>query len=621
MRELFYKISGEIRYIKYFINIFIYFYVCASFSLGAEPQVPKAFDLIETTEGALADSYLQVIEDPGLQYDIDYIASKEAHNKFKYVRFANLGLRDFDTAIWVRLPLQNSTDSPITRYLEFQYSLLRHIQLYIPDPQKENGFHVKKSGYHTPMEERDVRQGKLTFEVETPPRAVQFVYMRIIADDFINISIKVWPFKALLNHLYWMEKFWGVFYGIIIAMIFVNACIWILSRYPPYIIYVFYLMIIFMIQYQYNGHHLPGIWPSPVWKNGNVGTVYAAYAIGVIFAISFLQLKKHFPTFTKLLYGLATVLFSVVFLSFFVKTTIFKVAVPYNVTIIFSLYIVLAILLIRKRFVPAYYYLAGLLLIFSGAIVLVMALQGVIPANKFTMVSFAMGALAELFVFSFGLIYQFTRYQSENYSLRYKNYRNRAFPHFLFNSLDSIHGVIEENRLSKAKKLITQLTEIYRFITYKGLGETISLKDELEFCESYMAIMNTRHENMITYKYSVEKEVNKVEIPPFLVQSFLENAIKHGFDGLSELKVEVSVFGNSKGGVNIVIKNNGRPLEEKSIQGGTLESVNSLLEILYEKTELTYKNGEDGEVFVTISFAKKRPGKSFYSKKSDFLPD
>lgn len=100
-------------------------------------------------------------------------------------------------------------------------------------------------------------------------------------------------------------------------------------------------------------------------------------------------------------------------------------------------------------------------------------------------------------------------------------------PHFLFNSMNSIRGMIFEDK-ELAKELIDKLTELFRYNLSSNQKITASLEDELRVCEFYLDIEQTRLEERLLIEIFIEPELLKLQVPTMGLLTLLENAIKHG---------------------------------------------------------------------------------------------
>ena len=121
-----------------------------------------------------------------------------------------------------------------------------------------------------------------------------------------------------------------------------------------------------------------------------------------------------------------------------------------------------------------------------------------------------------------------------------KMLRYQINPHFLFNVLNSIYTLIDENT-EKAKKLVIDMSEYYRY-TLNKQQHTVSIEKEVESITKYLEIQKTRFEEDFQYEISVEEAVKSVMIPSFLIHLLIENAVKYGTKTVKEkLIIRLSV--------------------------------------------------------------------------------
>src|SRR5687768_3186176 len=111
--------------------------------------------------------------------------------------------------------------------------------------------------------------------------------------------------------------------------------------------------------------------------------------------------------------------------------------------------------------------------------------------------------------------------------LELKTIKAHINPHFIFNSLNSIRALIDENP-PRARTAITELSNILRSSLSTDKGETVSFNDELKIVRDYLALENMRFEDRLKIEYDVEEETLSQQVPPMMLQTLVENAIKHG---------------------------------------------------------------------------------------------
>lgn len=105
--------------------------------------------------------------------------------------------------------------------------------------------------------------------------------------------------------------------------------------------------------------------------------------------------------------------------------------------------------------------------------------------------------------------------------------RHQVSPHFLMNTLNNIHSLIDLNR-EDAKDAVIRLSTMMRYLLYDTSQGQTSLKKEIGFIESYISLMQLRFSKHVTVKLEIPDEIPDIIIPPMLFISLLENAFKHG---------------------------------------------------------------------------------------------
>jgi sensor histidine kinase YesM len=121
-----------------------------------------------------------------------------------------------------------------------------------------------------------------------------------------------------------------------------------------------------------------------------------------------------------------------------------------------------------------------------------------------------------------------TAHKAENLAkdVQLKMLRYQINPHFLFNVLNSIYTLIDENT-EKAKKLVIDMSEYYRY-TLSKQQQTVSIEKEIDSILKYLEIQKTRFEDDFQYEIHVDESVKQILIPTFLIHLLVENSIKYG---------------------------------------------------------------------------------------------
>jgi len=106
-------------------------------------------------------------------------------------------------------------------------------------------------------------------------------------------------------------------------------------------------------------------------------------------------------------------------------------------------------------------------------------------------------------------------------------------PHFMFNSLNNIRGLILEDA-TRARDMITRLSEMLRYSLTKNDVNTVSIKEELQTVDNYIEISKIQFEERLQFNINVNPETLNISIPPMIIQMLIENAVKHGIGNLKQ---------------------------------------------------------------------------------------
>ncbi|MCP4215935.1 MAG: hypothetical protein GY765_14875 [bacterium] len=123
-----------------------------------------------------------------------------------------------------------------------------------------------------------------------------------------------------------------------------------------------------------------------------------------------------------------------------------------------------------------------------------------------------------------------------------KALKNQINPHFLFNALNSINALVTIDP-EKAREMIASLAEILRYVLHSSETDFVSLKQEMDFIETYLAIEKSRFREKLQLEISVDANLGDILVPPVIFQPLVENAVKHGIEKLprgGQIRIEVT---------------------------------------------------------------------------------
>ena len=237
----------------------------------------------------------------------------------------------------------------------------------------------------------------------------------------------------------------------------------------------------------------------------------------------------------------------------FVRYNIAKAMVNWGVSLFFTIFhwsaLRAIIILIRKRYPEIKHSFTRIVLFFVSILVSVTAIDSIgniflsyifnqdynpVPKSRLIMpiilISMMTVAIYEAVYFYIKLkksIREEEQAKSAIVQAQLNTLRNQARPHFLFNSLNTLRDIIDQNSKDDAKKFVDKLSGVYRFILDSGNANLISLRKELEFAKSYIHIQSERFGDNLILNWNIAENVLDKMIAPMSIQLLLENAIKH----------------------------------------------------------------------------------------------
>jgi LytS/YehU family sensor histidine kinase len=160
--------------------------------------------------------------------------------------------------------------------------------------------------------------------------------------------------------------------------------------------------------------------------------------------------------------------------------------------------------------------------------------------------------------------------------------KSQLNPHFMFNAMNSIRALIDENP-QKAKEAVTQLSNILRQTLTLEKNKLISFNDEMTLVKDYLSLEKIRFEERLNFELHIDEASSQYKIPPMLLQTLVENAIKHGISKLTEggiVIITTKQIENKK--LQIEISNTGsyNP-DENPLSGYGLENTRNRLAFVF----------------------------------------
>jgi two-component system LytT family sensor kinase len=164
--------------------------------------------------------------------------------------------------------------------------------------------------------------------------------------------------------------------------------------------------------------------------------------------------------------------------------------------------------------------------------------------------------------------------------LQLQTIKSHINPHFIFNALNSIRALIDENP-SRARQAITELSNILRNSMLADKVETVSLSKELSIVKDYLALEEIRFEERLKVNYNLEEDTLEQPVPPMMLQTLVENAIKHGI-GKSMKGGEVTILSRFEEDVHYIgVINTGQINGVYNESGFGIEGTKNRLKLMF----------------------------------------
>jgi two-component system, LytTR family, sensor kinase len=164
--------------------------------------------------------------------------------------------------------------------------------------------------------------------------------------------------------------------------------------------------------------------------------------------------------------------------------------------------------------------------------------------------------------------------------LELKTIKSHINPHFIFNALNSIRALIDENP-SRARDAITELSNILRSSMQSENLETVPLQRELNIVKDYLALEHIRFEDRLQVEYDIDEDTLNQPVPPMMLQTLVENAIKHGISKYENGGI-VKIISDFRGkNHELIVRNTGKLNGGINKEGFGLHSTASRLGLLF----------------------------------------
>lgn len=199
-------------------------------------------------------------------------------------------------------------------------------------------------------------------------------------------------------------------------------------------------------------------------------------------------------------------------------------------------------------------------------------------------------------------------------SAKFESLKNQLDPHFLFNSLNVLTSLIEENP-KQAEKFTTKLSKIYRYVLTQKSEDLVLVTDELKFAKTYMDLLKMRFEDAVIFQIPDNLSNENLKIIPLSLQLLLENAVKHNTI-TSNKKLEIKIYEDNG---YLIIQNNSNPKSnlEKSTKVG-LKNIIDRYSLVTRKQVIIENNNKIFKVKLPLLIQKTNTMNTSYNREEKY---
>lgn len=376
--------------------------------------------VLETGDDGARDiggHHLQYFEDPTKALSIQDVLKRGYGDHFLLNENSVPNLGFTNSSIWLRFRVWNNSDRPMERKLEIKNPNLDLLQVY-----SVRGGEVRTlgiAGDYFKFSQRPVDHRYFQFPVRLKAGEQALYYLRIDNNgEQLHIPIRLWSEQRLTKRDYYEQYLFGMYYGIILFVFFLNLFMYIFIREQSNLYYLLYVIGLALLQMALSGYAFEFLWPGNTFLANHSLPFLASISVFflLLFTTTFLNTKQLLPRihiFFKIMTGIIflNVICSLINTAFFLKLSIIVIN---SVTLFLNFFIIpVAIVILRKGFKPATYFAMAFIVLIFGVFGFVLKNFGVLPSNVYTDYGIQIGSSLEVILLSFAIVDKFKRFRDE----------------------------------------------------------------------------------------------------------------------------------------------------------------------------------------------------------------
>jgi two-component sensor histidine kinase len=582
-------------------------------------------------------THFEYLEDCTGSLTLRDVTSGTAAKDFRQARSRRLNFGYSQCAYWVRLEVMGQGEIGGEWLLTVKNSRAEHVDFH------RDGA-IVRSGSTVPMSRRQVPSRYPVFELGQMPAQATTLFLRLQTTDVASYPLELLQAEAFAEALPRVSMLLGMFYGIMLFMALFSAIVYIYLRDTAYLLFSLLLISYMMFEAAVNGLDIAYLWPEHPWWNMTAipfwcGLILASAAA---FASRFLILQQYAPALHRLL---NKILVACLLITVIGMTGAFTTAGILGSVLALVLVISLAIagIVAMARGCPhAKYFLLAGTLEFFGVLFNSLHNFAAVPTMFISTFGTQIGSTLFVLITSSALMARVNLLRRENESaqkqmlesaraaadakrcateLRMQALQAKINPHFLFNTLNTITGLISEAP-ARAQGVVTRLSRLFRYTLAVTEKDRVLLAEELEIVRSYLEIEQERFGERLYVDIQVQGDIRGLTLPGLTIQPLVENSVRHGIRPKVEggkITVTVRVEGET---VLITVEDDGVGMDvTRSTDGHGVHSVRERLRLAYgEASTMTLLSTAGLRIDISLPAERSLKAGPFIESSRPFRP-
>jgi len=515
----------------------------AAAAVVGPPDVPRPLVLPPGVSAVELAPHVAVLEDCGDSLTVDDVAHGPAAQGFRRVSARGLSFGYSSCAIWVRLDLVCPGGTCDDWLLAGKNPRADHVDLYRDGAIERSGSRVAMSG-------RPIRAHYPVFALGPMPAGATRLHLRLQTTDVASYPLALirrsaFPDSAPRDHL-----LLGIYFGIMLFTALFSAVVFVYLRDRAYLLYALFIACYGMFEFTLNGLDIAYLWPEqPFWHAPAIPFWCGLTVVsGAAFSARFLMLRQYAPALRYLVYGVLVsglVMLAVTAFGGFTLAGILGSLLAPAAVITFGVAALVAML--RGCPHARYFLLAGTLQ-FLGVVLNALRNFAILPPTVITTYGGQIGSTLFMLLVSLALMARFDLLRREKENAQEEAYRShrsaadarrvtaelrlqalqaKINPHFLFNTLNTIAGLIAEGP-ERAQGVVIRLSRLFRYTLAATTKDRVLLTEELSIVRSYLEIERERFGERLRFDIQVDGDIEGLTLPGLTLQPLVENCVKHG---------------------------------------------------------------------------------------------